>query len=126
MWIARCLEEQGDLPASVDSYRASLELTTNPRRVIDLCNGLANVLLSQGDMDGAAAALARAEGVVPGGDGEEAARLRKAVSGMSAKRALQRARDKASRAHEDARKLEEEKGRKTGGRKEKGKEGQRE
>ena len=107
-WIARCLEQQGDLTGAIEAYRSALEVTTRPRAVIELCNGLAKTLLSQGDIDAAADVLARAERVVPEGDSDEAVRIQKAVDTMSGRRALQRARDKANKAHEDARKLEAE------------------
>lgn len=110
-WIARCLEERGELTAAIATYRSALDITDNPRRVIELCNGLAKALLAQGDMDAAADVLARADRVVPSDDGEEAVRLRKAVDRMSGKKALRRAQDRANKAHEDARKLEQEKGR---------------
>jgi tetratricopeptide (TPR) repeat protein len=112
LWIARCLKAKGDLTGAIASYESALDTTTHPGRSIELLNGLAKACLAQGDLDGAGAALARADKLVPEGDGKEAQRLRKAVEKMSARKAWQRARDKANGAHEDARKLEREMGRK--------------
>jgi hypothetical protein len=75
---------------------------------VETCNWLAKTLLAQGDLDGAAESIARAEELVPNGEGPNSERLRKAVRNMSARRALQRARDKANKAHEDASRLEKE------------------
>ena len=101
-WIGRCLLLGGEVDGAIEAHRAALEVTEVPRRVIELCNLLAKAQLAKGDLDGAAATLQRADRVVPERAGPEADRLRKAADSMSARRALQRARDKADGAHRDA------------------------
>lgn len=110
LWVARCLQAKGDVTGAIAAYESALETTDHPARSIELLNGLTKAWLAQGDLDAAAAVLARADKLVPAGDGEEAQKLRKAVEKMSARKAWQRAQDKASGAHEDARQLEKDMG----------------
>ncbi len=105
-WIGRCLQEQGDLDGAVAAHRQALDVTTEPRRVIEISNWLAKACLAKGDLDGAEAALARAEAVVPEGDSPEAESVRDAFDDMSARRALQRARDKRTDAPGQAQDVE--------------------
>jgi tetratricopeptide (TPR) repeat protein len=106
VWIGTCLESKGDLDGAIDTFSEALRTTTEPARVIELCNKLANALVDRGDLNGAATAIARAEEAVPSGDEDDIPRLRKSVESMSARKALQKARDKAAHAHEDAQQLE--------------------
>jgi tetratricopeptide (TPR) repeat protein len=110
LWIGRCLEASGDLDAAIAAYRAVLDEPGRPADLIDTSNRLARALVNKGDLTGAEAVLQRAERTVSeatSGDAESAPRLRKTLAEMSARKALQRARDKRAGAHEDARKLEE-------------------
>ncbi len=78
--------------------------------MIEACNWLAKALVVADDLEGAAVAITRAEQAVQkavmanGGTGVES--LKKALAEMSARKALQRAKDKKSGAHADARGLE--------------------
>jgi tetratricopeptide (TPR) repeat protein len=102
----RCLEASGEDAEAISVYRVALEASSAvPRRALDAGNHLARALVRTGDLDAAAATIARVEGIagpVLDAGGEEAARLRKALDGMSARRALQRARDARDEAGEDA------------------------
>jgi tetratricopeptide (TPR) repeat protein len=95
---------------AVTSLRAALEAATTPRQSLDVCNELAKALIDQGDLDGAQAALRHAEQAVAtavAADPTAREPLQKALDGMSARRALQRAIDRKAGAAEDARKLEQ-------------------
>lgn len=107
-WIGKCLLANDDVPGAIAAYEQALEQTEKPMRIIELCNLLAKAQLRAGDLAAAEAAIARAEDVVPEGDGEDVERVRRAVDGMSARRALQRARDHTGRAAEDAADVEDE------------------
>ncbi|MEM7201893.1 MAG: tetratricopeptide repeat protein [Planctomycetota bacterium] len=100
-WMGRCLQRKGDLGGAVAAFEQALELTTTPKRILELCNLLAKTRLAQGDLDGAEQVLSRAEAAVPA-TGPDAPKLRAALDKMSARKALQRARDKATGAVEDA------------------------
>jgi len=109
LWIGRCLEAQKKADAAVDAYRQALSLTTKPRRVVDVCNRLALCLVQQGKLDQAAAAIRQAETTaasVLDKKGPSSKSLRRALDRMSARKALQRARDKATGAHRDAKDLD--------------------
>ena len=91
------------------AYRRAVEAAGRPRQVIEACNWLAKSLVAAGDLEGAAAAIGMADQAVQkvmanGGTGVES--LKKALAEMSARKALQRAKDKKSGAHADARGLE--------------------
>lgn len=104
-WIGRCLEAKGDVDGAIVAYRDLLQQASGPRETLDVANRLANALIDKGDLAGAEEVLRRADSAVPS-SGEDVARWRKAADSMSARRALQRARDKRDGVHEDARKLE--------------------
>ena len=106
LWVGGCLQSMGDLPGAIREFSKALGETEKPLRVIELTNKLAKALVTQDDLDGAAVAIARADAVAPSGSGAEAERLRKAAAAMSARKALQRARDRAAQAHRDAAQLE--------------------
>ncbi len=93
----------------IDAYRQALSLTTPPRRVLEISNRLALCLVQQGKLDLAAAAIRRAETAAAPAlakKGSKATSLRRALDRMSARKALQRARDKATGAHQDAQDIE--------------------
>jgi tetratricopeptide (TPR) repeat protein len=110
VWIGRCLEESGQHDGAIEAYRAAVLRATAAADVLDASNRLAKLLVAKGDLAGAEEALQRADRAVADAaaeDAEAAPRLRKALAEMSARKALQRARDKRDGAHEDARRLEE-------------------
>lgn len=107
VWIGGCLQIRGDLDGAVQAFAEALESTSKPTQVIDLCNRMGKAQLAAGDLEGAEAAIARADKLVETAAPEEVDRLRKALGEMSLRRALQRARDKQNGAHEDARALEQ-------------------
>ncbi len=109
LWIARCLSSAGKPDEAIREFRAALESSNTPRRIIDASNYLAKALIAKGDLVGARAAIEHAEkssrSAIDQG-GAEGERTRKALEKMSARKALQRARDKANRAGADAVQLE--------------------
>lgn len=114
LWQGRLQQQLGRLDDAVATFRAALEAAEKPRQVIDTVNCLARALIERGDLDGAANAIRHAEEVVAGAvdsDPIETERLRKLVDTMSARKALQRARDKKTAAARDAQDLEKATGR---------------
>ncbi len=102
LWVGRCLLAQDDVEAAVTAFEQGLQAAQRPRHLIETCNWLAKAHLVRGDLGAADAALQRAARAVPAGDSDEARSLQRAVDKMSARRALQRAKDKANGAHDDA------------------------
>ncbi len=109
LWVARCFGELGEYDKAVAAYRSALEATEKPRQVIELCNDLAKAMVRKGDLAGAESAIQcaerRARPVIEAG-GVEGARVKKAFDAMSARRAVQRAQDKARGSAGDAAQLE--------------------
>lgn len=111
LWIARCLESKGDRTAAIEQLRRCLEADVRPLQIVETCDELAKTLVDAGDLTGAAGAIEHAERVCrdhvakgePNADG-----LQRAVERMTARRALQRARDKADGASKDAIRFEGE------------------
>lgn len=110
LWVGRTLVTLGRPEESIIAYRRAVEAAGRPRQVIEACNWLAKSLVAAADLEGAAAALGVADQAVQkaamAGDGTGVESLKKALAKMSARKALQRAKDKKSGAHEDARRLE--------------------
>lgn len=113
LWIGRCQLQAGKADDAVQTFRAAIDQTPSPRQAIEACNRLANALVKLGRLDEAEQAVARARQASEqpaGGTGKSAASrqagLAKAYAKMSARRALQRARDKKNKAHQDALELE--------------------
>ncbi|GAB4157003.1 MAG: hypothetical protein Fur0037_25160 [Planctomycetota bacterium] len=110
LWRARVMQALGRIDEAIAAFQEALESASNPRQIIEACNWLAKAQIAKGDLDAAARAIRHAEQQVaaaPAGDPKEADRLAKAVASMSARRALQRARDKSAKAAKDAVLLEE-------------------
>ncbi len=110
VWIARCLDSAGKQDEALPAYRAAVDAAVRPRDRVDAGNWLAKALVTRGDLDAATAAITATEKAVQptidkGGKG--AAGLQRALDKMSAKRALRRARDKATGAAQDAARLED-------------------
>lgn len=107
LWVGRTLESMDKPDEAIAAYRAAVDAAGRVRQVIEACNWLAKALVTTGDLAGAEAAIARADlAVEQAPDEERSASVMKALTEMSARKALQRAKDKKSGAHEDARKLE--------------------
>jgi tetratricopeptide (TPR) repeat protein len=109
VWIGRCFEQQKKPEQAIDAYRQALSLTTKPRRVLEISNRLANCLIKQGKLDQAGAVIRQAEAAAApelAKKGPRAKSLRRALDRMSARKALQRARDKTAGAHQDAQDVE--------------------
>jgi len=111
LWIARCLTSLGKGDEALQSFRAAVEAAATPRQVIEANNYLAKALIDGGDLEAAKAALAKAVAVarplIEAG-GKDSEGLRAALDHMSARKALQRALDKASGAARDAQQLEKD------------------
>ncbi|MFO1077379.1 MAG: tetratricopeptide repeat protein [Planctomycetota bacterium] len=108
---ARLLETMGRLDEAITMAQSALESAKPGNEEIEACNELALLQIKKGDLDAAARALDHAEESIDGvdnGDPIVAERLQKAVQAMSARRALQRARDKQNAAGADAVRLETE------------------
>ena len=110
--VARCLDATDNGAEALQAYRDALEGASTARQVIDAGNWLAKALIARADLDGAQAAIAHVEKAVAAVEAEagERARLDKLVQGMSCRRQLQRALDKANGADKDAADLEKRKG----------------
>lgn len=109
LWNGRTLESLEKPVEAIAVYRQAVEAAGRTRQSIEACNWLAKALVTSGDLDGAGVALTRADKAVEAAQvkGESGLQsLKKALAGMSARKALQRARDKKNGAHKDARSLE--------------------
>lgn len=109
VWIGRCFERQKKPEQAIDAYRQAAGSTTNPRDMLEACNRLALCLVREGRLDQAAAAIRQAETAAApelARPGPKARNLRRALDRMSARKALQRARDKVTGAHRDAEDVE--------------------
>lgn len=105
VWIARCHMAEDKFAESLAAFRAACEAAPGPLQRIGAGNWLAKALIASGDLEAAERELTAVEQAVkPVSDSDDpaAARVRKALEQMSARRALQRARDKANGAASDA------------------------
>lgn len=110
LWRARLLQSTGKLDDAITLFQVALEAAEGPRQVIEAANWLAKAQIARGDFDAAQAAIGAADAAVQGAgedDVVERERLQKALESMSARSALQRARDKQNGASKDAVQLEE-------------------
>jgi tetratricopeptide (TPR) repeat protein len=118
LWQGRLLQSLGRLDESVSAFQAALEAAERPRQIIEACNFLARACLQKSDLDGAQRAIEHADQAVQSANEDdpiEVERLHKALEGMSARKALQRAHDKQNEAGKDARGLEERRAGEAGG-----------
>lgn len=109
LWQARLLQGAGKLDEAIVAFQAALESADPGSQVIEACNFLALVWIQKGDLDAAGRALEHAEQAVTAAadeDPQTVERLKKAIDGMSAKKALQRARDAQNGVGDDAAQLE--------------------
>lgn len=113
VWQGRVLQSMGRVDESIGAFRKAVDATSKPRQVMEAANYLAKALILKGDFDNAESALQHADEVVNkaiAADAAQADALHKALDGMTARKALQKARDKQTGAGKDAKALEEAKG----------------
>jgi tetratricopeptide (TPR) repeat protein len=109
LWRARLLQTTGRLDEAVACFESALECAKAGRQSIDAANYLALACIQKADLDAAERAIEHAEQSVRGlgeDDPIVVARLEKALEAMSAKKALQRARDRANKVGKDAAELD--------------------
>lgn len=105
IWQARVLQSTGRLDEAIGAFQSALESARPGRPGIDAANWLALACLQKGDLDAAERAIDHAEQTTEGlgeDDPIVVQRLQKALETMSARKALQRARDKANKTAKDA------------------------
>ncbi|MCA8941571.1 MAG: hypothetical protein KDB80_03345 [Planctomycetes bacterium] len=105
LWIARCHGAAERHDEAIQAFRAACGAAPGPRQRIEAGNWIAKALISRGELDAAAAELAAVEAAIAAdlrAGGTNAERLQRALDEMSARRALTRARDKATDAAADA------------------------
>lgn len=107
LWIGRTHAQGGKLQDAITAYRAALEATDHPGRVVEACDMLAMAQIKAGDLGGAAESVRLADSQLSKVEGPAADRLKRALDGMSARRSLQRAQDKQSKAAVDADRLQQ-------------------
>lgn len=105
LWQGRLLQGLERIDEAIVAFQAALESADPGGQTIDACNFLALAWIHKGDLDSAARVIEHAEHAVQAVGDEDPIvleRLHKALEGMSAKKALQRVRDKKSQAGKDA------------------------
>lgn len=110
LWIARMLQGSGELDQAIERLQAALESAPSPRRAIDAADLLAKAWIAKGDLDSAGFVLDHVDELVRDhsvGDRRMIEWLQRASREMPARRALQRALDKARGAGQEARRLDE-------------------
>ena len=113
LWIGRVLQTMGREVDAVVAFRTAVASAVTTSQTIEAINYLASALLAGGDLAGASQALAQADAAVSTAiveKPEDAERLHKALESMSARRALQRAQDKAVDAAADAQQVDKPRG----------------
>lgn len=109
LWQARVLQSMGKIDEAIAAFQATLEAARSIPDTIETANFLALAWIQKGDCDAAGHVIDHAEEVVAGAGEEDPVvveRWRKALEAMSARKALQRARDKETGAAKDAARLE--------------------
>ncbi len=108
LWQARLLQGGERLDEAIAAFQAALETADPGAETIEASNFLALAWIDKGDLDAAGYAIEHAEQTAPAGEDDPVVleRLTMALESMSAKKALQRARDKQNGAAKDAAKLE--------------------
>jgi tetratricopeptide (TPR) repeat protein len=105
LWQARLLQAAQRLDDAITAFQSALECATPGTQTIEASNFLALAFVDKGDLDAAARAIDHAEQSVTELGEEDPVvqeRLHKSLEAMSAKKALQRARDKKNQAGKDA------------------------
>lgn len=111
LWQARLLQAAERIDDAIVAFQAALESADPGAETIEACNLLALAWIDKGDLDAAGRAIEHAEhnvGTLSDEDPIVQERLKKSLEGMSAKKALQRARDRQNQAGNDAASLEKE------------------
>ncbi len=110
LWQARLLQGSERIDDAILAFQAALESADAGAQTTETCNFLALALLDKGDLDAAGRAIEHAEQSVTSLEEEDPIvqeRLKKGLESMSAKKALQRLRDKQNGVGKDAAGLEE-------------------
>jgi tetratricopeptide (TPR) repeat protein len=105
LWQARLLQTGDRLDEAIAAFQAALESADPGNQTIEAANFLALAWVDKGDLDAAGHAIDHAVQSIADLNEEDpivAERLHKSVEAMSARKALQRARDKANGAGKDA------------------------
>lgn len=105
LWQARLLQGAGRLDEAIVLFQAALESADPGAQAVEACNFLALAWIEKGDLDAAGHVIEHAEQAVASlGDEDPVVleRLKKSLEAMSARRALQRARDQRHEAGKDA------------------------
>ena len=105
LWQARLLHTAQRLDDAITAFQSALESATPGTQTIEASNFLALAWIDKGDLDAAARAIDHAEQSVTELGEEDPVvqeRLHKSLEAMSAKKALQRARDNKNQAGKDA------------------------
>ena len=109
LWQARLLQAAERIDDAISAFQSALESADPGAETIEAGNLLALAWIDKGDLDAASRAIEHAEQSV-GSMGDEdpivQERLKKSLEGMTAKKALQRARDRQNQAGKDAAALE--------------------
>jgi len=105
LWRARLLQGTERLDEAITAFQTALECAEGPSQVIETCNFLALAWVQKGDLDAAGRAIQHAERAVEvAAEDDEvvAERQHRWLEAMSARKALQRARDERDGAGKDA------------------------
>ena len=105
LWQARLLQQAERIDEAIAAFQTALESADPGLETVEACNFLALAWIQKGDLDAAAKAIEHAEQALQAPADEDplvVERLKKAVESMSAKKGLQRARDKQAEAGKDA------------------------
>lgn len=105
LWRARLLQGTERLDEAVVAFQAALESANGVSQTIETANFLALALVQKGDLDAAGRAIEHAEHAVEAAAEDDdvlAERQHKWLQAMSARKALQRARDERDGAGKDA------------------------
>lgn len=105
LWQARLLLAEERVDEAITAFQAALESADPGSQTIDAANHLALAHVHKGDLDAAGRAIEHAEhSIAELGDEDPLVleRLHKTLEAMSARKALQRARDRQSGAAKDA------------------------
>lgn len=109
LWQARLLLTAERVDEAIPAFQAALESADPGSQTIEAANWLALAWIHKGDLDAAGRAIEHAErSITELGDEDPLVleRLHKGIEAMSAKKALQRARDKQAGAGKDAVRLD--------------------
>jgi tetratricopeptide (TPR) repeat protein len=111
LWQGRLLQGGERLDEAVVAFQAALESADPGAETIEACNFLALCWIDKNDLDAAARVLAHADQHVANSTEEDplvVERLKRQLDGMSARKALQRTRDRQNEVGKDAAALEAE------------------